>query len=314
MDKDIGILVLGSLNMDLIIETDRHPYPGETIRGKAFYASPGGKGDNQAVAIGRLGGDVAFTGCVGNDAYGRQLVDNLAANGVNTKGLMMLDDASTGLALINVFGGQNTIILYPGANSRCSIELVKRHEDMIKRAHILLMQLEIPMETVLWATSIAKKAGTMVILNPAPAAQLDEALYENVDVLVPNELEAQQLLSIEIEGFADYEKIISMFLDKGVKHVLITLGDKGVIYNTEGGIERKPAYKVKAVDSTGAGDAFIGGLCFALSRGMALENAVDYANAVAAIAVTRMGAQSASPTAKEVEEFLYKYGVNENER
>lgn len=307
MDKDIDVLVLGSLNMDLIIETDRNPYPGETIRGKAFYTSPGGKGDNQAVAIGRLGGNVSFMGCVGKDEYGRQLIANLIDNHVNTGGIAELDGVSTGLAFINVFKGQNTIILYAGANGQCTIDQMKHYEGMIKRARILLMQLEIPLETVVWAASVAKKSDTMVVLNPAPAVTLDDEFYRDIDVLVPNELEAQQLLDMEVKRRSDYDKMVTMLTDMGVKNAIITLGSKGMIYNSGSGIKHKPAYEVKAVDSTGAGDAFIGGLCHALAQGMDMDRATDYANAVAAISVTRIGAQSASPTAKEVEEFLAKY-------
>ncbi|AEE97528.1 ribokinase [Mahella australiensis] len=304
MYKDIDILVLGSLDMDLTVETDRRPYPGETLKSRAFYKSPGGKGNNQAVAIARLGGNVAFAGCVGRDSYGEQLVANLAKNNVRTSDILTLDNIDTGLAFINVFRGQNTIISYQGANSQCTIERMRHCEGLIERATILLMQLEIPIDTVIWAASIARRSDTMVVLNPSPAVPLDDELYGSIDVLVLNKFEAQELLGMEVKEDADCEKMIAMFLDQGVKNVFITLGDKGVMYNYKGTVKRRPAYNVKVVDPTGAGSAFTGGLCYALTRGMDIDRAADYASAVAAIAITRMGAQSALPSAMEVERFL----------
>jgi len=304
MKKDIEILVLGSINMDLVTETERNPLPGETIKSKSFKTSPGGKGDNQAVAIARLGGDVVFAGCVGNDQYGEQLIDNLIANGIEADYVKKLSDINTGMAFINVFKGQNTIILYEGANGCVTTENMMHCEELIKRSQILLMQLEIPVETIKWAAAVAEANETMVILNPAPALALDNEIYKYVDILVPNEVEAQQLSGIEIKNDSDYERIISRFRNMGVKEVIITLGDKGALYGNGSIMKRTPAYNVDAVDSTGAGDAFIGGLCFALSHDRPMDKALKYASAVAAISVTRMGAQSALPTAYEVEEFF----------
>jgi len=304
MDKDIDVLVLGSIDMDLTVETDRRPYPGETLRSKAFYKSPGGKGNNQAVAAARLGANVVFAGCVGRDSYGEQLIANLNRNKVRTSDVLVLDGYDTGLAFINVFRGQNTIISYQGANSQCTIERMRHCESLIGRSKVLLMQLEIPIDTVVWAASIASRTDTMVVLNPSPATHLDEDIYSDVDILVLNKFEAQEALGMEVKEEADCEKMISMFVDYGVKNVFLTLGDKGVMYNYKGAIKQKPAYKVKVVDPTGAGSAFTGGLCYALTRGMDIEQAADYASAVAAIAITRMGAQSALPSAMEVERFI----------
>jgi len=301
--SNANIVVLGSLNMDLVTETERDPYPGETIKSKLFRTSPGGKGNNQAVAISKLGGHVDFAGCVGNDQYGEQLLDNLIVNNVDPRHIKRLNDVFTGMAFINVFNGQNTIILYEGANGYCTVERMEYCEELIKKAKILLMQLEIPFETVKWAARIAKANNTLVILNPAPAVVPDKEIYKDIDVLVPNEVEAQQLSDIKIKHDNDYSLIINKFKSLGVSNVIITLGDKGVLY----GENYIKAYKVEALDSTGAGDAFIGGLCYALSCDMLIKDAIGYANAVAAISVTRIGAQSALPDNEEVKHFISNY-------
>ncbi|HEY5561333.1 MAG TPA: ribokinase [Clostridiaceae bacterium] len=302
MVKDIDILVIGSLNMDLIIESERNPKPGETIRGTNFYIMPGGKGNNQGVAIGRLGGKITFAGCLGEDEYGRLLAENLKNNNVDISGVIRTN-TPTGTALINVFNGQNTIILYSGANSKCSHENLLGLEELIKRSKILLMQLEIPMETVEWAIDKAKEMDTKVILNPAPASVLKDELYKKIDILIPNEIEARDLLSLDDK--TSYEELLNIFINKGVNKVIITLGSEGVIYSEGENVYNKPAYKVKAIDSTGAGDAFIGGLCTSISKGKSFEEAIDYASRVAAIKVTRFGAQEALPREEEVEAFEF---------
>lgn len=304
MLKDIDILVLGSLNMDLVIESERNPYPGETIRGKNFSTFPGGKGNNQAVAIGRLEGDVAFAGCLGADSYGSQLIENLKANNVKDYGIYISDKSSTGLAVINVFNGQNTIVLFGGANDSCLKENIKNVEVLINRSKILLMQLEIPMDTIEWAAQIAIQNNTRVILNPAPAAFLSDKLYKNIDTLLPNEIEAKLLLGYNADEEVDYGFLTEMFIKKGVKNVIITLGKDGVIFNNGSEIKKVGAYSVKAIDTTGAGDSFIGGFCYLLSKGKSMMESITFATAVAAIKVTRMGAQSGLPTLDEVNNFL----------
>lgn len=303
MKKDIDILVIGSLNMDLVIESERNPYPGETLKGNNFFVLPGGKGNNQAVAVGRLGGNTAFIGCVGNDAYGQQLADNLVKNNVKTVGVKRLEHISTGLALINVFNGQNTIIIYEGANGQCGEPLIEEMKQLIERAHILLMQFEIPMPALEKAVEIANSTGTKVILNPAPAAKINEELLKKIDILIPNEIEAKIMLGYKADEEVNYEDLIYEFKRKGVKDVIITLGKEGAIFSYKDNISRKDAYLVKAVDSTGAGDAFIGGFCFALAKGKEIDEAVECGTKVAAIKVTKMGAQSGLPTFEELEGF-----------
>lgn len=304
MNKDIDILVLGSLNMDLVIESEKNPYPGETLRGSNFFVNPGGKGNNQAVAIGRLGGNAAFAGCVGNDGYGKQLLDNLLNNNVKTLGVKTIEGVSTGIAIINVFKGQNTILLYEGANAKCTLGNISNLEELIARAKMLLMQLEVPINTVYEAVDLAEKYNTKVILNPAPAAALEESIYKKLYMLIPNEIEAKQLLGYKAEDNISYQQLVEIFNRKGVENVIITRGKEGVTYNYEGGILHEPACLVEAVDSTGAGDAFTGALCFLLSKGASLPRAISYATKVAAIKVTRLGAQSALPTDEEVEGFI----------
>jgi ribokinase len=303
MNKDIDILVLGSLNMDLVIESEKNPYPGETLRGSNFFVNPGGKGNNQAVAIGRLGGNVAFAGCVGNDGYGKQLLDNLFNNNVKTFGVKTIEGVSTGIAIINVFKGQNTILLYEGANAKCTLDNISNLEELIARAKMLLMQLEVPINTINEAIDLAEKYNTKVILNPAPAAALKDYIFQKVDTLIPNEIEAKQLLGYKAEDHISYEELVETYRGKGVKNIIITRGKEGVTYNYEGEILHEPACVVEVVDSTGAGDAFTGGLCFSLSKGASLPEAVSYATKVAAIKVTRLGAQNALPSAEEVESF-----------
>jgi len=302
MEKDIDVLVIGSINMDLVIQSERNPIPGETIRGSNFSIMPGGKGNNQGVAIGRLGGKVAFAGCVGEDEYGRLLLENLINNNVDISGIVRTN-MPTGVALINVFDGQNTIILYSGANAKCIHENLLGLVELIKRAKILLLQLEIPMETVEWAIDKAKEMDTKVILNPAPATILKEELYKKIDILIPNEIEARELLGLDDK--TSYEDLLKVFIEKGVKKVIITLGSNGVIFSDGEKVYYKPAYKVKAIDSTGAGDAFIGGLCTGISKGKSFLEAVDYASRVAAIKVTRLGAQEALPREEEVASMVF---------
>lgn len=302
-EKDIDILVLGSLNMDLIIESERNPYPGETIRGRNFMTLPGGKGNNQAVAIGRLGGNVCFAGCVGDDSYGNMLIENLVNNKVGIEGVEKLDNISTGIAIINVFHGENAIILSPGANGKNGRAVISNIEELIERAKILLLQLEIPLATVEWAVEYAHSVGSKVVMNPAPAAKINENVYKYIDFLIPNEIEAKLLLGYSADDSIEYGQLVREFMNKGVKNTVITLGKDGSIFNIENLIIKQPAYNVKVVDSTGAGDAFIGGFCYGLSIGMDTREAVKYGTKVSAIKVTRMGAQSGLPSFSDIENF-----------
>lgn len=307
MNKDIDVLVLGSMNMDIIIESDRNPYPGETIRGNNFFMSAGGKGNNQAVTIGRLGGNVAFLGCVGDDDYGNRLVANLKVNNVRDCGVHFTKDVGTGLAMINIFKGQNTIILYEGANVRCTEYYLTNIEELIKRSRILLMQLEIPLATVEFAARKAKENSTIVVLNPAPMIMFDKNLYEYVDIFIPNELEAKVILDMNSEVEINKEVLIKELLNKGIKNAIVTLGSDGVIYNIGEKVCFEEAYKVQVVDTTGAGDAFIGGFCYGLSKAWSMEKAIQFGNKVAAVKVTKLGAQTALPTLIEVNNFFESF-------
>ena len=293
-----NILIIGSINMDLVINTDILPKLGETIHGKGFMTSYGGKGANQAVAVAKLSGTADMIGAVGNDAFGKLLADNLAANNVNTQGVKIAD-TNSGVAVITVCGGDNHIILDGGANNEVTPALIDEHIDLIKNADIVIFQLEVPMETIIYAAEKAKEFGAKVLLNPAPAAKLPEKLLAYTDILVPNEHEAAIITGIE-----DEEKALMALYDGGKKEVIITLGSKGCIYNVGTEIKRKSAFEVKAIDSTAAGDSFIGGYCTALCDGKSIDDAIHFASAVSAITVSRAGASVSLPARDEVEEFL----------
>lgn len=293
-----NILIIGSINMDLVINTDILPKLGETIHGKGFMTSHGGKGANQAVAVAKLSGTADMIGAVGNDAFGKLLADNLAANNVNIRGVKIAD-TNSGVAVITVCGGDNHIILDGGANNEVTPTLIDEHIDLIKNADIVIFQLEVPMETIIYAAEKAKEFGAKVLLNPAPAAKLPEKLLACTDILVPNEHEAAI-----ITGFEDEKMALEALYDGGKKDVIITLGSKGCIYNVGTEIKYQKAFDVKAVDSTAAGDSFIGGYCTALCDGKNAEEAIRFASAVSAITVSRAGAGVSIPTRDEVEEFL----------
>ena len=293
-----NILIIGSINMDLVINTDILPKLGETIHGKGFMTSFGGKGANQAIAVAKLFGKADMIGAVGCDAFGGPLSDNLKANNVNTHGVKVTD-TNSGVAVITVCGGDNHIILDGGANNEVTPALIDEHLDLIKNADIVIFQLEIPMETIIYAAKKAKEFGAKVLLNPAPAAALPEELLACTDIIVPNEHEAAI-----ITGFEDEKKALEALYDGGKKNVIITLGGKGCIYNVGTEIKYKKAFDIKAVDSTAAGDSFIGGYCTAICDGKDTDDAIHFASAVSAITVSRAGASVSIPTRDEVEEFL----------
>lgn len=290
------ITVIGSINMDLMTSTNQIPKVGETLLGNSFHTIPGGKGANQAVAAARLGADVMMVGAVGDDSFGKTLMRHLTVQGINTKNIMEIKDVSTGIATIILSAGDNSIIVVPGANHLITPEIIEKHEDVIQNSHILLVQLEIPLESVIRAVELAKKHRVLTILNPAPIQKLPKELLEMVDYLTPNEHE-QTLLFASIDG-SEQE------LEKLKEKCIVTRGSKGVmIYKNSKKIEI-PSIKVEAVDTTGAGDSFNGALATALSEGAEIEEACRFANVVGAISVTKLGAQNGMPTKKEVEEFL----------
>ncbi len=289
-------LVIGSINMDLVIQTARLPKLGETVMGQGFSMVPGGKGANQAVAAARLGSRVKMLGCLGRDVYGDVLLEHLRVSGVLTDSILRAD-SSSGVAVITVCQGDNHIILDPGANGKLDADAVRRSEALIAWADTLLLQFEIPME-------LAERYGTRVVLNPSPMKALRPELYPKVGLLVVNEFEAGQLLGREICSLEDAGRAIAGLEELGFREAVITLGKRGSVFRHDGRILHQDIFRVETVDTTGAGDSFLGGLCAALGRDMAIPEAVRFAAAASALAVSRMGAGPSIPTRQETENFL----------
>jgi ribokinase len=296
------ILVVGSLNADLVVRAPRFPAPGETISGEDLAIIPGGKGANQAVAAARQGAQVSMLGRVGSDSFGPTLTGNLQQNHVDTT-YVLTDKSATGTAIIVVAAnGQNSIVLSPGANGKVMPTDVDAFP--FQDVDMLLLQFEIPLETVIHAASIARQNGLRVILNPAPARPIPDSLLADVDILVPNESELQLLTGMPVTETASAEAAAKTLLAKGVQTVIVTLGEKGALLVTPEQIQLIPAFKVEVIDTTAAGDAFIGGLAAALLKDKPLEEAVRYGNASGALATTKFGAQPSLPTVEEVENLL----------
>ncbi|MEX0599093.1 MAG: ribokinase [Rhodothermales bacterium] len=300
-----SVLVVGSANMDLVVKTSRFPRPGETVLGREFGMYAGGKGANQAVACARLGGDVVFVACMGRDVFRDRLFESLTRDGIDLSHVRVDEEASTGVALITVDeSGQNEIVVASGSNMHLRAEDMTAHEELFDAADVLLLQLEVPMETVVRAARMASRCGTRVILNPAPAAELPEELFQVVDYLTPNESEAEILSGHRVDDYASAARAAGALVDRGVPNVIVTLGSRGALYAGVRGVRSYAAYPTVSVDTTAAGDAFSGAIAFALSRGDDVEKAVAFANAVAACCVRRMGAQTAMPTLDEVDQFI----------
>lgn len=294
------ILVIGSSNTDMTIKGERLPVPGETVTGGVFYMGPGGKGANQAVAAARLGGDVAFICKVGRDIFGDSALEGYKKEGIDITHAMRSDKAS-GTALILVDdSGENCISVASGANGDLTPEDIDSVADVIRGAGFLILQLEIPAETVLRAAKIAHEAGVYVILNPAPAKKLPEEVFKYISLMTPNQTEAAFMSGIDVKDEASLEKAVEVLHGYGVKDFVVTLGSKGSLVLTGGKAEMIPSQKVKAVDATAAGDTFCGGLCVGLSEGLSLTDAARFATKAAAITVQRMGAQASIPTRDEI--------------
>ena len=301
----MSIVNLGSINMDLVVHAPQLPKPGESLTGTSFHTTPGGKGANQAVACARLGIQTHMIGRVGNDVFGNALQENLAKYGVDIQGISVEKDQPSGVALIAIDEfGENNIIVVPGANSTVGQAELRHLESYLSGAKILLLQLEIPMEIVLAAAKKAHQSGITVILDPAPAQSLPEELYPFVDILTPNTTEATILAGFPVEKKTDAEKAAGIFLDRGVQRVIIKMGVMGAYLKDQSTERLYPALPVKAVDTVAAGDAFNGALSAALSLGFNLEEAMHWAIAAGAIAVTRAGAQTAMPDRDELLKFM----------
>ncbi|MGA2322744.1 MAG: ribokinase [Sedimentisphaerales bacterium] len=299
------ICVVGSSNIDLVVKSQRLPFRGETILGGEFLMVPGGKGANQAVAAAKLGAEVYFVAKLGEDIFGTQSFTNFKKEGVNTKYVTRTNKALSGVASIAVDkAGNNTIVVAPGANHLLMPQDVKRAESAIASCGAIVAQLEIPVKTVEFAAALAKKLRIPFILDPAPAQKLSRELLKMTDVIKPNETEAQILTGIEVTDARTAGKAAGKLMECGVKTVIITMGAKGCFVVNNEINEFFPAKKVKAVDSTAAGDAFVGGLAFCIAQGQTILEAVLFANNVAALSVTKIGAQSSMPSMKEVEKFI----------
>jgi ribokinase len=302
MTRNARVVVIGSINTDMVVKMPRIPLPGETIIGGDFVMTRGGKGANQAVAAARLGADVTFVGRVGEDVFGERAVSSMRTAGVDTSCVTVDYGTPSGVALIFVGGdGQNSIAVAPGANSRLAPEHVDAARAAIKRADVVVLQLEMPMETVERAVEVADEVGALVVLNPAPAAQIPERILRLVDVLTPNEFEAATMLGRAIDNRYTPAFAARDLLAMGVQSVVLTLGSEGAVCATEVRTQEIPGKRVRAVDATGAGDCFTGALACAIGEGKELSVAVHFANAAAAVSVTRMGAQASMPTREEVE-------------
>ena len=300
-----GIVVVGSANTDMIIKVDRIPKPGETVIGGEFSTAAGGKGANQAVAAARAGGKVTFIARVGDDVFGWPALEGLVADGIDTSHVLQDPNAPSGVALIFVDErGENSIAVASGANALLTPEDVLSARDAITSADVLVTQLETPLDTVQAAVDLAVEHGVRVVLNPAPAQPLGQEILRHVSVLTPNETEAELLTGIEVSSDDAALQAAKKLNALGVEVVLITLGSRGAFIFDSDHAELIPGFEVEVVDTTAAGDVFNGALAVALAEGSSLTEAVRFANAAAALAVTKLGAQPSAPTREEIQGAL----------
>ncbi len=299
--RDRPIVVVGSLNMDLVMRTPRVPVGGETLHGHEFATLPGGKGANQAVACARLGGKVSMIGQVGDDGFGQTLRNGLAADGIDVTGVKQTASVGTGVAMILVEDiGQNRIVLAPGANGALTPADIDAQQAVIANAALLVVQLEVPLPVVQRAMALARAAGVAVLLNPAPASPLPDELWSQVDIVVPNESEASLITGIEVKDAPSAFAAARLLRSRGVACVLVTLGANGVALVDDTGERHLPAQVVKAVDTTAAGDTFIGGLAAGLIEGLSVDDAAALGQRASALCVTRHGAQPSIPYRREL--------------
>jgi ribokinase len=296
---------VGSLNMDLVTRAPRLPRAGETLAGQSFVTVPGGKGANQAVAAARLGASVAMIGCVGDDAYGEQLRSALLAEGIDCEAVTAIAGESTGVALIVVDdNSQNAIVIVAGGNGHVTSNVVDGFDALLSQAEVIICQLEVPMATVGHVLKRGRELGKTVILNPAPASgPLPAEWYAWIDYLIPNESEATTLTGLPVDSVATADVAASALLASGVGKVIVTLGEHGALFANKASSQHFPAPKVKPVDTTAAGDTFVGGFAAALADGKSESEAIRFGQIAAALSVTRAGAQPSIPTFNDVQSY-----------
>ena len=300
-----NLVVLGSVNADHLMQVTNFPRPGETILLQDYHRVAGGKGANQAVAAARLGAPTQLIACVGDDAVGADMKQGFAADNIDVSTVQALPDYTTGMAMIYVDDkGENNIGIWPGANAGLTTEIVLAHEQAIRKADILLMQLETPLEGIETAARIAAQHGTKVVLNPAPARPLPNHLLVMTEIITPNETEAELLTGVKVDNLDNADKAAQVLHQLGIPIVLITLGSRGVWLSEQGQGQHIAGFKVSARDSTAAGDTFNGALITGLLEGKSVRDAIPFAQAAAAISVTRLGAQTSIPSREEVTRFL----------
>lgn len=293
------IIVIGSANADLVISSPKMPQIGETLTGSNFQVNAGGKGLNQAVAIAKLGGNVSFCGAIGNDSNSELLLKELKNNKVDFKGFKA-EEVPTGIAMITIVDGNNFIILDSGANATLTPQVIENYKAIIAESEYCVMQLEIPVETVLKVCEIAKSSDTKIILNPAPYKELPSSVFSELDYIIPNEHEAHDLTGIYPDNKESTTKAVLKLKQMGAKNVIITLGERGCAYSIDDKVIFRPALKTDVVDTTSAGDTFIGALVSELSQNKTLEDAVSFAIKASAITVSREGASKSIPYADEI--------------
>lgn len=302
------LIVLGSVNADHVLQVPSFPRPGETLMGRNYQVIPGGKGANQAVAAARLGADIGFIACVGSDSFGQNIIQSFAQDGINTDYVSSIQSTPTGVALIQVSDeGENSICLSPEANNALDQDRVSIFKDPIQHCDYLLLQLETPLDGIESAIKLAKSSSNSdikVVLNPAPAKALPDSILNNIDIITPNETEAEVLTGIAVTDDNSAQEAANNLHEKGISTVIITLGAKGVWLSENGKGKIIQGFKVKALDTTAAGDTFNGAFVTALLEGVDTVQAIYFAHAAAALSVTRFGAQTSIPTLQETDNFL----------
>lgn len=300
MKRD-GVLVVGSANMDLVVTTKRFPSPGETLLGENYKMFPGGKGANQAVSCAKLDVKTYFLGKLGNDNFNTQLQQSMLQEGVDLSLLKVDDKTHTGTAFIIIDDrGQNEIIVISGSNMNLTPDDVLCHSNKFHEVKVVLTQLEIPIETVYQTVKLAKESDAIVILNPAPATQLTKDIFPMIDYLTPNETEIELLSGVNISHNESIVEAAKVLLNRGIKNIIVTLGEKGAMLVTANSCTEFPGEKVNVVDTTAAGDAFNGALAYSLNEGKSINNSIEFANKVASISVTKLGAQTSMPNLDQI--------------